>query len=1240
MDCPNCATQNPDGARFCFNCGNSLILACNNCDTELPTGAKFCFNCGTPTTAGDPTIVGDPTTAGDPTETTTPTEPEPTQPSQPEPSGDVLQRYIPRGLMAKLEAARDSGLMEGERKIVTILFCDVKGSTAAASTLDPEEWSEIINGAFEHMIEPIYHYEGTVARLMGDGLLAFFGAPIAHEDDPQRATLAGLDILAAIGHYRQEIVRRWGLQFDVRVGINTGLVVVGAVGSDLRMEYTALGDAINLAARMEQTAAPGTVQIAEATYKLIAPLFDFEVIEGLEIKGKAEPVQAYRVLGAKAEPGRLRGIENLEAPMIGRQEQLATLLEAMQELNHGAGQIVSVMGEAGLGKSRLVTELRQAVAADPALDIGWAEGRSLSYETNTPYAPFVALFNDYFNLDPNAADAAQIAHIKERLEHLLPDQGQATAAFLATMLGLRLEIDDAERVNYLDPPQLRGMIFASVRSVIESHIAEQPLVLYLDDLHWADPTSLELLDSLLPLVDSAPLLVITTFRPRRQEPSWAYHEAAGREYHYRYQTISLTPLDQGQSRQLVTSLLNVEDLPEQVRQTILDKSDGNPFYVEEIARSLLDAGLVIRQGDQCLATEEIHDVAIPDTLVGVINARLDQLAEESRQITQAAAVLGRDFAFPILIDVTRQAPEVLDPAMVDLQRREIVDEKRRFPLRTYTFRHALTRQAAYDSILLSNRRELHRRAAESLTSQDPEQVGEIGRHWLEARQPGKAMPYLVQAGDQAARAYATAEAIDAYQQALELQDDVDDFAPVRGAYEGLGAAQAFANRIPESLEAYQTLLTLAEEQGDVAAQISALNKLAATAALRMGKFQEADQYLARAGKLAEQHDEQSGAAEMNLIHCQMCTAQADFEAVVDHMSELTALGEQLDSKEYMAVGLEHVASSLLYLTRFDEAQEAADKGLKIAREIGEREHEAAILTVTLPMLAIRRGEFATAAAYLSEGTRIGAKIGALGPQIFGNWILGELASWQGDYEHALAYSQKALDLALPVEQFTPFLVVPPLGSLGTAYLHISEQFSDQVTKFHRHALRLLEAPGGGITGGTAWGELGFCSLTLGDLPLAEQAFQKGLNDPSLFVLLERARLLAGSALLALTQGDGDEAARLAAEAHAFAQENEMRHLLPLTHLTQGQVWAAHGDAEAALVAFDQAEAGALALEMRPTVWQANLAAAETLEAAGRLEEAQAKRATARSTIEEIGKLLNDPTLRQAYLESALPKAAG
>lgn len=1225
MNCPTCQTANPTGAKFCLNCGTALPAACTNCGTALPAGAKFCFNCGQPVAAPVTTAPTPPAPAAAPTKT-------------------PLQQYIPAELMAKLESARTSGGMEGERRVVTMLFCDVKGSTAAASQMDPEEWAEIINGAFEHMIAPVYRYEGTVARLMGDGLLAFFGAPIAHEDDPQRAILAGLDILEAILGYREEVQRRWGFELDVRVGINTGLVVVGAVGSDLRLEYTALGDAINLAARMEQTAQPGTVQVAEATYRLVAPLFDFETLYGVEVKGRAEPVTAYRVLGSRASggrPGSVRGIIGLRAPLVARERELATLLAAAEGLAAGRGQIVSVMGEAGLGKSRLVAELRDALAAAPQRPaVQWIEGRSLSYETATPYAPFVGMMAHCLGVGAgHAAGAQAYDRILAQMDALFPGRADETAPFLATLLGIQPSDDHAERVKYLDPPTLRAMTFGHVAAFFERLAAERPLALFMDDVHWIDPTSLDLLLSLLPLAERAPLLIIAAFRPRQQEPSWQLHESALRDFGPRYTALALQPLDLEQSRALVAHLLHVEDLPEQVRRLILEKAEGNPFFVEEVIRSLLDAELVVRDNGHWRATREIVHIAVPDTLNGVIAARLDRLDDRTRHIVQAAAVLGREFSHDILIDVCRE-PDWLDGALAELLRRDLVREKGPLPSRLYSFKHVLTQEAAYQSALLSKRRDLHRRAAESMVARQgstPDQPGEIARHFLEARFPAQALPYLVEAGDRAARAYSSAEAIGFYQQAIELRATVEGAQLVGRAYQGLGGVQAFANQIPEALATYHAMLALAEQEDDVALQISALNKLAGVMALRTGQFAEAEQYLARAGQLARQHDEQSGAAESAIIRCQMCTAMADFDSVVKHMGELTAIGERIGSKQHQAMGLEHVASSLMFMAHLDEAWPKAQEALRLAREIGDREHEAWVLCTTIPFCLLSKGDFDPARQALSEGLEVATRIQATGAIIYGNWMLGELARWQGAYEDALLYGQRSLEAALPVEPFMPFMTVQPLGALGSAYLEISPHFGEQISRFHLHALRLLENPASTGGGGTAWADIGFCAMALGDLEIAEASFEKGLNVPTMFMRLERPRHLAGLALVTLRRGRPDDAARLVEEARAYLHEVGLRHLSPLVELVAGRIHAGRGEFELALGCFERAEAEALALRMAPTVWQAQVGAAVALAVLDQPGAAAEKRQSAQSVIDAIAGRFHDTTLRDSFRASALAK---
>ena len=372
MDCPRCQDANPEESRFCMSCSNPLFTACPECGTELPARARFCLNCGHQMT--------EPQTGS---------------------SQARLQEYIPKELLAKLQAARTSGGMQSERRVVTMLFCDVVGSTAAAGTLDPEEWAEVMNRAFEYLITPVYRYEGTLARLMGDAILAFFGAPIAHEDDPQRAVLAGLDIIQGIHPYNEEVKRRWGLDFQVRVGINTGLVVVGEVGSDMYVEYTAMGDAINLAARMEQTAQPGTVQIAADTYRLVAPLFESEDLGGIEVKGKSERVSAYRVIGPKAVPGRLRGIEGLSAPLIGRDSEISVMRQVLEKLGQGSGGIVCLIGEAGIGKSRLLDELHAEWEKIAGNGAPWIVSHGVSYDTTRPYALFIQRVRQMYGVEDN-----------------------------------------------------------------------------------------------------------------------------------------------------------------------------------------------------------------------------------------------------------------------------------------------------------------------------------------------------------------------------------------------------------------------------------------------------------------------------------------------------------------------------------------------------------------------------------------------------------------------------------------------------------------------------------------------------------------------------------------------------------------------------------------------------------------------------------------------------------------------
>ncbi len=498
MNCPSCQTANPDSAKFCMNCGAALAAAPGTGKGHQPSKTGF------------------------------------------------LDQYLPQELIAKLQAARSGNSLAGERRVITMLFCDVKGSTAAAETMDPEVWTEIINGAFERMIAPIYKYEGLVPRLMGDAILAFFGAPIAHEDDPQRAILAGLDIQSGIKAYAEQMKIKHKIEFGLRVGINTGLVVVGEIGSDLRMEYTAIGDAINLAARMEQTAQPGTVQVTDETYKLVAPLFDFEALGDIEVKGKSAPVKAYRVLGAKQTPGHLRGLDGLSSPLVGRAAQLSLFEGLLNRLSKGEGSFAAVVGEAGLGKSTLVAAVQKLEAAS---QVTWLRGDALSYARSTSYFLWRQVLRQSLNV--RAEDPP--TEVREKLHSLCQDCGLPgeRLPFLEAILA----VESPESLQILSGFQgedFVGRMTEAVRGFLCGLMREKPLALIFDDLHWADEASLTLLINLADLVEQQRLLFICMTRPDNHT---AFVEPIRGKIKDRFSQVNLEPLQEDQASMLLANLL-------------------------------------------------------------------------------------------------------------------------------------------------------------------------------------------------------------------------------------------------------------------------------------------------------------------------------------------------------------------------------------------------------------------------------------------------------------------------------------------------------------------------------------------------------------------------------------------------------------------------------------------------------------------------------------------------------------
>lgn len=1204
MICPSCETPNPDSAKFCMNCGTLLVRRCPNCDTEAPEEAKFCLECGHDLS----------------------------EPAGPE-STDPLRRYVPPELMKKLESARERGGMHGERRNVTILFCDVKGSTAAAEQLDPEEWADIMNGAFEHLIAPVYRYEGTLARLMGDAVLAFFGAPIAHEDDPERAILAGLAITREIRPYAERVKRKWGVDFDVRVGINTGLVVVGEFGSDMRLEYTAMGDAVNLASRMEQNAEPGTVLVSAHTHELTAKLFEFEDKGEVSVKGKAEPVSVFRAVSRKARPGRLRGIEGLDSPMVARDAELAALRGAVDSVRRGAGQVVSVIGEAGLGKSRLVAELLKQVEADGVLEhLGWHEGRSLSYQTATPYAAVADLLTGVVEL-PDADDDARTQALRARVDEVAGDAAPQVFPYLASLLGLPLDDDDRERVKYQEPADLARHIRNAVVVFTEYLCQTRPQVFVFEDLHWTDSASLEVVEALAGVADRASLLLVMVFRPRRQEPSWRLHEMAARDLPHRYTALTLEPLDDAGARDLVRSLLRIEGLPDRLRAMILAKAEGNPFYMEEVIRSLLDAGAIVRQGEHFVATGEVDRIELPETLAALLNTRLDQLEDTPRTVAQTASVLGRAFAFDTLASVFEPL-DALNDALLTLQQRGLVREKARVPERLYAFKHVLTQEAAYESMLHKDRRALHKRVADVLVRVDPDNVQSIARHYVEAREPEAALPYLVRAGEKAAAAYSIPEAVSYFDRAIEiLESGVPDGALAARAFEGRGLALELVVDIERAIANYEAMREFAGREGHSTMEVSALNKLGDLHANYLGDLAESTAYLDRAEALAQKVDCREGLAEGSMVRCVVYTVQAEFDQAYRFLDRAVKLGEDLEAEEPILYGSTHISNTLVLMTEFDRAATKVREAIQLAESYGNLKYVAELKALAFPMVLMREGDVDGAVASATEAMEIAERIGAAMPLCEASVILGKIAIIQGRLEEAVALNEKAVVAGRATG--IPYLEGMALCTLGTSYLHVSERLTDKVVETHAHALETMEKPTGKAFAAMNWCEVGMCALQMGNPDAALGMFEKGLTMKSAPMYLVKPELHVGAALANLQEGRLDEAIEHAHEGREFAEQRQMRSYYPFLNLVDGYTSGAGGDADAALGYFMDAVEWAEKLSYRPTAWMAAAEAADILDQNGSAEEAAAIRARGRKAVDEIAAFFTDASMRSGYVERAM-----
>jgi ABC-type transport system substrate-binding protein/class 3 adenylate cyclase len=705
------------------------------------------------------------------------------------------------------------GEMREERRVVTAMFADLVGSTALAERLDPEDAKVIVNDAVTRAIAAVEAFGGTVKDLAGDGVLSLFGAPTAHEDDAERAVRAALRVIEEISAYADEVERAFGVSgFGVRVGVDTGPVVVGQIGAGSRVEYGALGDAVNTAARLQALAEPGTVLVGEETHRRVAPVFAWSEPATHDLKGKAEAVTAYTVEGVVAAPGHARELEAIQVRLIGRERELAAAADAVDAALAGSGGILFLTGEPGIGKTRLIAEIRDLVAKaeEPqgARQPLWLEGRCVSYGESMTYWPFRDLLRSWLGVMADEPELRVRVALRRSLDALFGTRVLEVYPYLGAMLGISLEPEAQARLDELSPEALQYRTFAVVRELLTRLAADGPVCIVLEDLHWADATSLQLLERLLGDTETSALLLVLSARPERDHPSWGVKEGAARELPHRTRELALEALSGDAGRELLHALVGEGTLPPEMERRILEPAEGNPFFLEEIVRSLVDAGALVPEGEGWRFDHAV-EVEVPPTVEKVILARIDRLQPEARDTLMAASVLGRQFGLPLLEAVSGgDAGEVLP----ELQRLDLVRESRRWPEPEYRFKHALIQDAAYRTLVSDQRIGLHRKAAEWLerayAGREDEVSGLLAHHWLAAEDEDKAVLYLTRAGDRARQEYALDEAIAYYRELLPIlgrRGEQDEIALVLFK---LALAFHMSLRFAEANEMYQRAFDL------------------------------------------------------------------------------------------------------------------------------------------------------------------------------------------------------------------------------------------------------------------------------------------------------------------------------------------------------------------------------------------------------------------------------------------------
>ena len=779
MTCPKCRHANPDDARFCNACGASLAPGCPACGRANPGGSRFCGGCGA--------RLGEDTPGGE--------------------RFAAPGAYTPRHLAERILTSRAA--LEGERKQVTVLFVDMKGSMELLAERDPEEARKLLDPVLERMMEAVHRYEGTVNQVMGDGVMALFGAPLAHEDHAVRACYAALRMQEAIRRYADELRRSHGLEIQIRVGLNSGDVLVRTIGSDLRMDYTAVGQTTHLAARMEQLALPGTIRLTADTLRLAEGFVQVKPLGPVPVKGLAEPVEVFELTGAaevrtRLQASRARGFTRF----VGRDAEIEQIRQAGEQAQRGRGQVVAVVGEPGVGKSRLFYEFLHSHRTH-----GWLvrEAGSVSYGKATPFLPLADLLRGYFRIE----DRDETRSVRAKVTGTMLTLDRALEDAVPAILWLLDALPPDDDFLSLDPLLRRRRAVDAAKGMFLRESRIQPVLLVFEDLHWIDAETQSFLDGLVESVPSAPILLAVNYRPE-------YRHGWGSKTYYRQ--LRIDPLPPESAEELLQNLLGDDPTVQPLKPVLIARTEGNPLFLEESVRTLLETRTLTGEPGAYRLARSLDTIQMPATVQAILAARIDRLSPELKRLLQAAAVVGKDVPVRLLESIVELQGDELRAALTELQTAEFLYETRLFPDLEYTFKHALTHEIAYGGILQDRRRGLHAALVDTLErihgERFSEQVELVAHHAVRGGLTDKALRYLREAAEKSVGRSANREAAEFFQTALGILDaqpqtpeTLSTALDIHVALGPLLITQKGA-RSPEVAALYERALALVERLGD------------------------------------------------------------------------------------------------------------------------------------------------------------------------------------------------------------------------------------------------------------------------------------------------------------------------------------------------------------------------------------------------------------------------------------------